>query len=218
MKNVFYFLKDLKQNNNKEWFDQNRDKYLKTKEDFLEFTQILINSILDYDKSIKDLNAKDCLFRIFRDVRFSKDKTPYKTNYGSFIAEGGRKSVFPGYYFHLEPGNSFVGGGVYCPQKQELDFIRKSIHNNPQEFINLINDNNFKNYYPELYTADKLKMAPKGYDKNFEYIDLLKYKSYTVTKHISDEIILNGKLLAELEKGFKLLYNFNKYLRKAIIK
>ena len=115
------FLKDLSKNNNKPWFDANRKQYENAKTDFAGFIQTIIDKHGKKDESIAHLKAKDCMFRINRDVRFSKDKSPYKTNMGAYINRGGKKSVFAGYYFHCEPGQCFVGGGLWMPMPPELN-------------------------------------------------------------------------------------------------
>ena len=136
-------------------------------------------------------------FRIFRDVRFSKDKRPYKTNFGAFIAKGGRKSMNPGYYFHIEPSGSFVGGGVYMPPAEPLQAIRNYISENGAEFLEIINDNKFKKVYPEMYD-DKLKTAPKGFPKDHEFIDLLRYKSFVFSKELDNSEISSDKLVEKI--------------------
>ncbi|TKG93375.1 DUF2461 domain-containing protein [Puteibacter caeruleilacunae] len=216
MKEIFDFLYDLKQNNNKEWFDQNRDRYQSTRTKFLTLTDILINEVRGIDDSIKSLDSKDCMFRIFRDVRFSKDKRPYKANYGSFIAPGGRKSSRAGYYIHFEPGQSFIGGGIYCPQPANLRAVRKEIYENPEEFIQLIEQPSFKKWYPELVADGKLKIAPKGFPKDFEHIDLLRYKHYATVSLVDDEILQSDQLVKHIVEGFEVLYDFNLFINRAI--
>ena len=127
MQQVFQFLQDLSENNNREWFHNNKKRYDESREKVLFITEVLINEIRKFDSEIPLLEPKDCLFRIFRDVRFSNDKRPYKTNFGSFIAKGGRKSMYAGYYFHIEPDTSFVGGGIYMPDAEHLKAIREYI-------------------------------------------------------------------------------------------
>ena len=146
MEKVLQFLKDLAKNNNREWFNENHQRYEESRDKFLFMTEVLISEIRKFDKEIPVMNAKDCMFRIFRDIRFSSDKRPYKTNFGSFIAKGGRKSIRPGYYFHFEPGQSFAGGGVYMPEAGPLKTIRKFIAENPYEFLETTNDKEFKKF------------------------------------------------------------------------
>lgn len=215
MKEIYNFLKTLEANNNKEWFDQNRESYQSTRQQFIHLTEILTNEIRSFDPTIPFLDPKKCVFRIFRDVRFSRDKTPYKSNYGTFIASEGRKGGSPGYYFHIQPGNSFLGGGVYMPEADKLKAIRTEIYNNADEFLELISNKKFKETYT-LYSDDKLKTAPKGFPKDFEHIDLLRYKSFAASCSISDKQLLAPDLIDVMIAKFKILTPFNHFLNHAI--
>lgn len=213
---IFQFLKELRRNNNREWFGDNRDRYDITKKQFEDITQKLILVLAKFNSNIGILNPKDCVYRIFRDVRFSSDKSPYKTNYGTYIVPGGRKSGYAGYYLHIEPGNSFLGGGVYHPDKDILKAVREEIYIFPNEFIKIIDKPSFKSHFPILYQDDKLKNAPRGFDKDFEHIDLLKHKSYLAGRGITDEELLSGNLLSTIEESFKELFPFVDFLNGAI--
>ncbi len=217
MNDVFDFLTDLRLNNNKEWFDENRHRYEESRKKVLYLTDMVINEIKSFDPGIGNVTAKDCVFRIFRDVRFSNDKTPYKINMGSFIAKGGRKSIGAGYYFHIEPGGSFVGGGAYCPQPDILKAIRTEIFDHPEEFKKLINSKSFTDIYTEMYD-DQLKTPPKGFPKDFPDIGLLKYKSYAFTSKISDFELLKGNFGNRIITAFKELAPVNHFLNIAIDK
>jgi len=176
MKEILDFLKDIEANNTREWFDLNRDRYDVTRKKFLAVTELLIHEIRQFDPEIPALNPKDCVFRIFRDVRFSNDKRPYKSNYGCFIARGGRKSGFAGYYLHMQPGECFLSGGIYMPPPEFLYAIRQEIYYHPQNYIELIENKEFKSTYTLEY-FDKLKTAPKGYPKDWEHLDLIKNRN-----------------------------------------
>lgn len=215
MQEIYNFLKNLNENNNKEWFDIHKEEYLHTKTKFLHITDILINEIRSFDKEIPFLDPKKCMFRIYRDVRFSNDKRPFKTNYGSYIARDGRSGGNPGYYFQIEPGNSFLGGGIFMPDADKLKAIRTEIFNHPYDFLELINDEDFKNTF-QLYDEDKLKTAPKGFPKDFEHIDLLRYKSYSPFMMISDEQLFSPSIIELVVDKFSLLARFNQYLNHAI--
>ena len=215
MKEIYDFLMNLEKNNNREWFDQNRDIYQKTKLQFLQITEILINEIRTFDKEIPALDPKKCVFRIFRDVRFSNDKRPYKSNYGMFIARDGRKGGNPGYYFHIQPGESFIGGGVYMPEPNMLKAIRTEIFNHPADILEILNNPEFSAVFT-LYNDDKLKTAPKGFPKDFEHIDLLRYKSYAPFVPISDEQLFSPDILEFILTKYKLLSSFNQFLNHAI--
>lgn len=128
------FLKSLKKNNSKEWFDKNRKAYETAKGDFAGFVQEVINQFSKKEPAVSGMLAKNCMFRINRDVRFSKDKSPYKTNMGAYINPGGKKSILGGYYFHCEPGQAFMGGGLWMPMPPELSKIRQEIDYNFADF------------------------------------------------------------------------------------
>lgn len=217
MQEVLNFLSELKENNNKEWFDQNRDRYQECRKKVLFLTELVIHEVGKFDAEIGNLEAKDCVFRIFRDVRFSNDKTPYKTNMGSFIAKGGRKSFSAGYYVHIEPGASFVGGGSYCPPADALKAMRTEIFDHPEEFKQLVHSESFRKVYPELYD-DKLKTAPKGFPKDFPDIDLLKYKSFAFGSTIDDSIVASDAYLTKIVGSLKELHPVNRFLNDAIEK
>lgn len=217
MQEVLNFLSELRINNNKEWFDQNRDRYEESRKKVLFLTELVIHEVSKFDPEIGSLTAKDCVFRIFRDVRFSHDKTPYKINMGSFIARGGRKSMGAGYYLHIEPGGSFVGGGSYCPPADSLKALRTEIFDHPDEFKKLIYSDSFRRTYPEMYD-DKLKTPPKGFPKDFPDIDLLKYKSYAFTSRIDDSVVAGDAYVGKIIDAFKELAPVNRFLNTAIDK
>ncbi len=217
MKAVIEFLAELKENNNKEWFDKNRDRYHQCRQKMLFLTEFFNAEIRKFDPDISIVDPKECLFRIFRDVRFSNDKTPYKINMGSFIANGGRKSIWPGYYFHLEPGASFIGGGLYMPAADVLKAVRIEIGDNGDEFRELLARPNFKKFFPELYN-DQLKSAPKGFPADHKYIDLLKYKSFSVGSNLSDQLVLGPDFIPYTIEAFGELHMVTSYLAEAIHK
>jgi len=217
MQEVLNFLSELKENNNKEWFDINRDRYQECRKKLLFLTGLLIQEVGKFDAEIDIQDPKDCVFRIFRDVRFSNDKTPYKTNMGTFIAKGGRKSISAGYYLHIQPGASFVGGGSYSPPADALKAFRTEIFDQSEEFKKLIYAESFRKVYPDLYD-DKLKTAPKGFPKDFPDIDLLKYKSYVVTSTISDAEVANDAFVEKIISSMKELYPVNRFLNSALEK
>jgi uncharacterized protein (TIGR02453 family) len=217
MQQILNFLSELKENNNKEWFDQNRDRYQECRKKVLFLTELIIHEAGKFDPEIGVQDPKNCVFRIFRDVRFSNDKTPYKTNMGSFIAKGGRKSVSAGYYLHIEPGASFVGGGSYCPPPDALKAIRTEIFDHPEDFKQLVYNESFRKVYPEFYD-DKLKTAPKGFPKDFPDIDLLKYKSFAFGSAIDDSIVTSDAFVGKILSTMKELYPVNRFLNTALDK
>jgi uncharacterized protein (TIGR02453 family) len=215
MEEILNFLKGLEANNNREWFEQNRNLYLKTKEQFLHITEVLINEIRTFDRQIPYQDPKSCMFRIFRDVRFSKDKRPYKTNYGSYITKGGRKGGNPGYYLHIQPGGCFLGGGIYMLPPEKLRAIRQHIYDNTAEFIEVLESDPFKSNFT-LYAEDKLKTAPKGFPKDFEHIDLLRYKSYSTFLGFDDSKLSESGILDFVLEKFRLMAPFNEFLYEAL--
>lgn len=217
MDKVLEFLTDLSANNNREWYNANKKRYDESREKILFLTDVLINEIRKFDSEIPALSPKDCVFRIFRDVRFSNDKRPYKTNFGAFVAKGGRKSMYAGYYFHIDPEGSFAGGGVYMPPAEPLKAIRDYMAENGGEFLDIINDKNFKKIYPEMYD-DKLKTAPKGFPKDHEYIDLLRYKSFVFSSKMDKSEISADNLIDKIIDSFEQLSPVNAFLNEALSK
>lgn len=208
---ILDFLKLLVVNNQREWFHDHKDLYTEAKSLFEDFVSEQIKAIAQFDPQVKDLQAKDCTFRIYRDIRFSQDKTPYKIYFGAYMAQGGRKSPYAGYYTHIEPDNSIIAGGLHSPEKNTLDKVRAHIFENMAEFKALIDNPEFKKQFPKIY-GEQLKTAPKGYDKNFEHIELLRYKSYDFLKPISDQTLLKPDFLENTLKDFKTLFPLNQFL------
>lgn len=215
MKQIISFLTDLKLNNNRDWFNENKLRYEEAKETLLTFVGKLIPEIKKFDDSLGDVMPKDTLFRIYRDIRFSNDKTPYKENMGAFIANGGKKSIHAGYYIHIEPRKSFLGGGSYCPPKEILQKIRSEIYYHPEEYISIIEENNFKKYFNEIW-GDKLSRPPKGFDPNFKYIDFLKNKSYVASNEVDDEKLDFDILLDHSIKVFRSLFQLNQFINRSL--
>lgn len=212
------FLKSLSKNNNKPWFDANRPKYEAAKKNFEGFIQDLINAFGKKDASIASLTAKECMFRINRDVRFSKNKDPYKTNFGASINRGGKKSVFAGYYFHLAPGNSFVGGGIWMPMPAEVQKIRQEIDYCFDEFKKIISSKKFTATYKALDQDKEFRLAnvPKGYAKDNPAAEYLKYKSWIATQPIPDKTLIAKDLLKQSVDAFVALQPLIEFLNRAL--
>lgn len=211
------FLTILKENNYKEWFHENKSLYEEAKKEFEHFTTLMIAEVIQIDKSVTAVEPKDCIFRLFRDVRFANDKTPYKTNFGAFVAaRGGRKSEYGGYYLHLEPDRCMIGGGVWMPQPDVLKAIRQEIYHNVEPFLELTSSAAFTKYFKAFDTESVLKTAPKDFPKDWPHIALLKYKSYTVTQLIGDEVVLRDNFLDTIREVFLAMKPFNSYLNRAI--
>jgi uncharacterized protein (TIGR02453 family) len=211
----YAFLLLLKQNNNRDWYHANKNIYNDAKTEFEHVTEILLHEISAIDRSIAGLTPKDCIFRIFRDVRFSKDKSPYKTNFGTFLAPGGRKAGNAGYYLHVEPGQSFVAGGIYMPPSPILKTIRQDIFEHVEEFKEIVSNIKDNNEFDGFF-GEKLAGAPRGFPKDFPDIELLKYKSYGLSKSISDEEFGNDDILQRISNDFKILHPLIRFINESI--
>jgi uncharacterized protein (TIGR02453 family) len=212
------FLKELKKNNSKSWFDENRSTYEKAKKDYEQFVQSLIDKFAKSDSSIANLKAKECMFRINRDIRFSKDKSPYKTNFGASVNPGGKKSLLAGYYLHVEPGGSFVGGGIWSPMPAELSKVRQEIDYNFDEFKKIISSKKFTAVYGELYNGNDISLArvPKGYEADNPAAPFLKLKSVIAMKPISDKELQSPDLLSISSSAFQSLQPLIQFLNRAL--
>ena len=213
------FLKNLKKNNNKSWFEKNREIYETAKADFANFIQEVINQHGKKDTSIKNLVAKDCLFRINRDVRFSKDKSPYKSNFGASINKGGRKALYSaGYYFQVQPGRNFAGGGIWMPEPNELKKIRQEIDYNFTDFKKIIGAKKFKSVYGDLDRSAEflLRRVPKGYEPDNSAADYLKLKSFVAISFFSDADLTSKDLVKKTVAAFEALQPLIKFINNGI--
>jgi uncharacterized protein (TIGR02453 family) len=215
MKKSLSFLRDLEKHNNRDWFQANRARYDEARVEILAFIETLVSQIGLFDPELGPVNPKSTLFRINRDIRFSRDKSPYKTNFGAFIAREGKKSGYAGYYFHLDPTGSFMAGGIYHPEPEVLKKVRQEVYENPEEFLGIVTEKTFREYFGELYD-DRLKTCPKGYPKDFEYIDLLRYKSYLVSRDFKENLLSSGGLLEETLKGMRLVHPLVRFINYAL--
>lgn len=211
------FLKSLKKNNDREWFEKNREKYDEAKADFEKFIGELIKSVGKTNKQIAGLLPKDCVYRIYRDVRFSKNKAPYKTNFAASITEGGRKSGKAGFYVHIEPGGnwgSILAGGIWMPEAPVLKAVRQEIQYNTKEFKKIIQGKEFSKLFKEL-EDQKLKTVPKGYDKNDPDIELFKYTSYLVSHELKDSDLTSPVLLKKATFAYKTMLPFLNFINRS---
>jgi uncharacterized protein (TIGR02453 family) len=210
------FLSDLKKNNNKPWFDTNRKMYESAKADYASFVENIIKATALFDEPIGVLKAKDCMFRINRDVRFSKDKSPYKSNMGASFSNGGKKASVAGYYFHCEPGQSFAAGGFYMPAAPELAKIRQEIDYNFDEWLKIVQDKNFINHFPNgVDGTDVLVRPPKGYEENNPAISYLKMKGFTVSEPIADNELTDKKIVKKIAASFAAMKPMIEFLNRA---
>lgn len=215
---TFKFLKDLKKNNTKEWFDKNRKAYEAAKSDFLETVQSVIDKFGKKDETIASLKAKDCVFRINRDVRFSKDKSPYKTNMGASINKAGKKAWHTaGYYFHFEPGSSFVGGGLYMPEPEILKKVRQEIDYNFNDFKKIISSKKFASVYNDLSTGEDMKLSrpPKDYQADNPAIEYIKLKSFIAMTSVTDAELTDKNLVKKITDSFEALKPLIDFLNHA---
>lgn len=207
------FLKNLQQNNNRDWFTINKSVYEKHHIETINFADAVLNEMQKHD-NIETISGKKSLMRIYRDVRFSKDKSPYKTNWGIGFSRA-TKLLRGGYYIHLAPGESFVGGGFWNPEPADLQRMRKEISLSPKEFRAILNDKTFKNTFGELQ-GEKLKTVPKGFEKDDEAIDLLQFKQFLISKKFSDKEVLEPDFYKKVNETFKAMRPFFDFMSTAL--
>lgn len=215
---ILKFLKDLSRNNDREWFEKNKARYLESKLQFEEFVAGLLHDMIAVDESLSGLDPKKLTFRIYRDVRFSKDKRPYKTNMGASLSASGKKGMGkPGYYLHIEPGNkSFIAAGLYMPMPEELGKVRQEIDYNGDRLKKILNDKKVKALYGDFWKDDALKKIPKGYDKEHSYGEWLKLRSFIITHELKDTEVTDKSFLKNVVKIMKASKPLNDFLTEAI--
>ncbi len=211
------FLESVAQNNNREWFAAHKGEYEAARANVLELVESLLPEISTIDPLVSaTADPKKCVMRIYRDVRFSKNKDPYKTNFGIWFSAHGKGGNEPGYYLHLQPGNSFLAGGYWMPDAAHLKLIRQEIDYNGDDFKGILEKQDFAEHF-KLSTENTLKKAPKGYAPDDPLIDILKLKSFEVAKKISDKSLQRTAIVEEIAASFKLIYPLVAFLRNAII-
>ncbi|WP_348798791.1 DUF2461 domain-containing protein [Flavobacterium adhaerens] len=217
-KDTLDFLADLKTNNNREWFLDNKKRYEIVKKDYHQLIASLLDALKPHDPSIEMLEVKNCTFRINRDVRFSKDKSPYKTNLGIWISGGAKHTEAPGYYLHIENENCFIGGGIYCPEPEQIQKIRKEIHFFYDDLTNILNDKKFQSTFGDLdrNEATTLKNPPKGYDKEDPAIEHLKLKSFIATQKIDSKLVTQKDFVPTIIEKMLILKPFNDFIERAL--
>lgn len=214
---ILAFYRALAENNYREWFHANKEWYEKIKKLQVELVSSLIKELQKVDPLLGALTPSDCIFRINRDIRFSNNKDPYKSHAGLFFTRGGKKSPFGGYYLHLEPGKSFIGGGVYGPSPENLKALRQEIFYNWGDFEKIVNNKKFMKFYPELMDmGDSLSRPPKGYSPDFEGIEVLKKKHFVTGLSLSDAEIASADLVALAIEPFTAMVPFIHFLNQAI--
>ncbi len=217
-KSTLNFLENLNKNNHKAWFDENRPKYQEARIDFQNFIQQVLEEMKSIDPDLNELEAKATMFRVNRDIRFSKNKTPYKINISASLKKGGKKSIHAGYYFHLQPGDkSFVGGGLWMPASNELKMVRQEIDYCFPEFKKVLNASAFKKTYATLEKDEGqvLVNIPKGYDKQNPAGEYLKLKSFFVTKSVTDIQMTQKNIVKETVCNFKAIMPLLKFINRS---
>lgn len=207
---VLDFLRLIEQNNDRDWFRANRGLYDGAAEAFSEITAGMIARISGFEPETSRLSPGDCTYRIYRDVRFSNDKRPFKIHMGAFINSHGKKSMHGGYYLHLQPGNCFAAGGCYCLDNKVLKAVRESIVDNLEEFEGIVEAPEFRKLFPVI-GEQRLKTAPKGFDKDFPHMEYLRPKDYSVSTPLSDADVTDDgweDRVAEIFRTMKPMIDF----------
>lgn len=215
MRDTLNFLSELACNNNREWFAANKKRYDECRRRFEVFAADYISRLTEIDETLLGLQPRDCIWRIYRDVRFSADKRPYKEWFGVFpAAKGGKKSLHGGYYFHVQPGHCLFSSGIWCPTPELLKALRREIMANYEEVETIMASENWKRYFTDFDTDDMLKKVPAGFDPAFVHADWLKRKSFTCTTFLTDEQVCSAELmdlLIERAKAAKPVLDFLNY-------
>jgi uncharacterized protein (TIGR02453 family) len=216
-KKALEFLRKLSRNNNREWFEKNKTTYLSIKEQFELFVADVLHEMIPYDESLSNLDPRKLTFRIYRDIRFSKDKTPYKTFLSAGMSAAGKGTGIPGYYFQIEPGNkSMIASGLYLPSAENLSKIRQEIDYNGNNFKALLSEKKFKKTFGELWNGDKLKTMPKGYPKDHPHIEYLKLKSFMAMHTFKDADVLHKNFTKQLIQSMRISKPLNDFLTEAL--
>lgn len=210
MGRLFDFLNKLAINNNREWFHHNKGEFDELRALWINDIQRLISLMSKYDDTLNGVDAKDCVYRIYRDIRFSLNKLPYKTYFSAVIAQGGRKTLKGCCYLHVQPGESGLHGGIWCPEMPLLTRLRHEVEDNIDEFMTIINDVGFKERY--RLVGDSLKSMPKGFDKNSPYGEYIKKKEYLVSMPVRDDYFLDENWVERVANDFKFIKPFNDFL------
>lgn len=221
MKEILDFLRDLQRNNNREWFNDNKSRYLGVLEKWNAFCEELIREIGEYDDDIAKLSLKDCTYRIYRDTRFSNDKSPYKTHFGAFLAPGGKKSMHSGYYFHIGTGTGseyphahMLAAGNYCYDPRVVKMLREDISYGWEEFKNEVLGVADPRFVADMEGA--LKKVPKDYAPDAPYADWMRMKAYCLSMHVDDGFVTRPQLAKRVAEIFRTTKPFNDYINRAV--
>jgi uncharacterized protein (TIGR02453 family) len=214
---ILKFLKNLSKNNDRAWFEKNKPKYLEAKDNFDQFVAALLTELVEIDESLANLNPKKITFRIYRDVRFSKNKAPYKSNMSAGISPRGKMVDEPGVYVHIQPNNkSFIAAGLWMPQPEPLGKIRQEIDYNGKTLEKIMDDKKFKKMFGVFESEGSLKNVPKGYEKEHPHAEWLKLKSFVVSRAFTDAEVLDKKFMKAVIESYKTAKPLNDFLKEAI--
>lgn len=215
-KESLQFIDDLTANNNRDWFLDHKKRYEKFKEDYQNLVAAFLAAMKPLDATLELLEVKNCTFRINRDIRFSKDKTPYKNHLGIWMSPGFKGSNRAGYYIHLGRNESFIAGGFYSPEAADLKKVRKEIAFFYDDLEEIVEEKSFKTIYGNLDTTNSLKNAPKDYEKDHPAVEFLKLKSFTATQKINFTDAVNPNFVKETVAKLILLKPLNDFLNRAL--
>lgn len=216
-KDSLQFLADIKKNNNREWFLANKKRYEAYKKEYYALAQQFLDVLVAGDPALASMQVKDVVFRINRDIRFSKDKSPYKTNMAFWFSPGNKNWNQAGYYVHIEPGSSFIAGGFHQPEAGDLKKIRKEIAFFHEDLEAILADKDFKATYGNMDRENALKTVPKGYEKEHPAIELLKLKSFTATAKLDDKLLHDKDFIKKVSDKLLLLKPMGEFLNRALI-
>lgn len=209
------FLSELRDNNNREWFHAHKERYDMLRVAFITDVEKLLSLIASYDDELRGFRTEDCIYRIYRDIRFSPDKTPYKTFFSAYMARGGKKSPRSGYYLHIEPGNVSLCGGIWCPETKLIRALRQAIYDNLDEWKSIVEDPDFVEIYPH-FVGETLKIVPREFPKEGEHVEWVKRKDYTVWGNVPDDFITQSDWVEQVAQKFKRLKPMNDFLNYTV--
>lgn len=214
---ILKFLKDLAKHNDREWFDKNKHRYVEAKDQFDVYVGGLLKDMIAFDDSLAGLDPKKLTFRIYRDVRFSKDKRPYKNNFGAAFSSVGKSMGKPGYYLQIQPGNeSFAAVGLFQPVPEVLAQVRQEIDYSGDALRKIFQEKKFKTHFEKFWEEDALKNAPKGYAKDHPYVDWLRLKSFIVTRNFTDAEVTDPKFEKQVVSVMRAGKPLNDFLSEAL--
>lgn len=213
-KAALQFLRDLKDHNDRDWFTDHKDEFVAAQAEFVALCQSLLDGIAEFDPSVRGVDAKSCVFRIYRDARFAKDKSPYKTNFGALLGPKGCMGTRAGYYLHVEPDASFLGGGVYRVDSKVLYAVRQHISEHSAAFLKMVGAAEFNKLFK--LEGDKLSKVPQGFTKEDPVADYLKYKNFAIVYAVPDKTLTSAKVMAQLLPVYRAMQPFNRFINQPL--